>query len=183
LFKLLQRGGRISDVVNLRRGLSFLQLNKKTTAANGTVEVDSNSIIKFFKGEGDPHTLSQRASFKALMGDKEYDAIVQNIVEPMQRARNYQLGLASGRSSSMPHVYGRAGVGGPVKVVGTAQQVKDLIIKGHYNTLYLLYVNERFSHLWKGVMRGSSSLGDQPVLATALRIAQDQDNKEQQKAP
>jgi hypothetical protein len=179
----LQRSGRISDVVNIRRGLSFLQLNKKTTAANGTVEVDSNSIIKFFKGEGDPHTLSQRASFKALMGDKEYDAIVQNIVEPMQRARNYQLGLAYGRSSSMPHVYGRAGVGGPVKVVGTAQQVKDLIIKGHYNTLYLLYVNERFSHLWKGVMRGSSSLGDQPVLATALRIAQDQDNKEQQKAP
>jgi hypothetical protein len=178
----MQAAGRGGDLENLRKGLSYGVMGKRKTLADGSTILDNNAITDFFFKKGDMKADLQRDVFRRIVGKEAYENMEKNIARPLQRVGEIQRGLDYEVGGGAPKFYfrGKPPEGSPLKaaVVGTLQSVVGLIDAGRYNTLYTLYVNPNTAPMWASAMRAGGDLSRQPVLATAIRLAQEQDDKD-----
>jgi hypothetical protein len=181
----LEGAGRGADLDNLRKGLIYGVINKRKTLADGLEVVDTNAITEFFF-KSDPKLNIEREVFRRVVGNQAYLNIKDSIAVPLrkvgivQRSLNYEPGMR------MPVLVTRIRPSdGPISatIVGTYNNVAELINAGRYNTLYALYINPRTAPMWAATMRAGGDLSKQPVLATAIRLAEEQDRKDSQDAP
>jgi hypothetical protein len=178
----MEAAGRGADVENLRRGLAYGIMNRRRTLPDGRVILDANAISEFFDPRISEYA-NQRAVFKSLMGKDRYETMEKRFIEPLRRVAEVRRGLGATTSGvATPTFVTRIKPPDdlPIKgtVVGTPRILTDLIDAARYNTLYTLYVNPNTAPMWASAMRAGGDLSRQPVLATAIRLAQEQDDKD-----
>jgi hypothetical protein len=178
----MEAAGRGGDVENLRRGLAYGVMNRRRTLPDGRVILDANAIAEFFDPRISEYS-NQRAVFKSLMGKDRYETMERDFVRPLMRVAGVRRGLgaqASGVATPTFVTRIKPPEDLPIKgtLVGTPRILTDLLDAGRYNTLYTLYVNPNTAPMWASAMRTGGDLSRQPVLATAIRLAQEQDDKD-----
>lgn len=179
--------GRGADLDNLRRGLAYGIMGKRTTDAGGRQMLDNRKIAEFFFKKGDTRLDGQREVFKRLMGETAYKNMEQNFARPLQRIGEVRETMQYQPGTALPTLVGRLRPpnDSPVKatLVGTTSMIRGLIDAGRYNTLYALYVNPTTAPMWSAAIKTGGELSKQPVLATAIRLAEEQDRKDAENAP
>lgn len=182
----MENAGRGADLDNLRKGLAYGVMNKRTTDASGRQDLDNMGIGDFFF-RTDPKLDNQRAVFRSVMGEKAYLNMKQNFARPLQQVGGVRAGMTYEPGSSLPTLVGRLRPPDESVVkatlVGTTRMIGNLVDAGRYNTLYYLYINPTTAPMWASVMKAGGDISTQPVLATAIRLAEEQDRKDSQDAP
>ena len=185
----LEDAGKGGDLHNLRKGLSYSVFAKKKRNPDGEMVIDTEGIIDFFTPKGNAALDNQREAFRAVVGDRVYNSMVRNIVDPLRRIQGTRIAASQHISVKLPAATLRTNQFGQqesslprMAIVGTFSELKSLLDSGRYYTLYQLYANPRFADEWSMVMRGASTLEEQPVLATAIRLAQLEDEEAQRPA-
>lgn len=178
----MQNAGKTGDLENLRRGLSYSVMNRFRQTTDGRSVLDENAINKFFFGK-DGADKVRRDTFKRLVGDSHYSSMETNFAKPLSRVADTRrsLGVEQGEGS-LGFLYLRqrtpATGGFQGAFVGGVRQITDFIDNRRYNLLYTLYMDPRTAPQWAKVVQGTSDLANQPVLATAVRLANEKDQEE-----
>lgn len=178
----MQNAGKTGDLENLRRGLSYSVMNRFRQTTDGRNVLDENAINKFFFGK-DGADKVRRDTFRRLVGDKHYSSMETNFAKPLSRVADTRrsLGVEQGEGS-LGFLYLRqrtpATGGFQGAFVGGVRQITDFIDNRRYNLLYTLYMDPRTAPQWAKVVQGTSNLANQPVLATAVRLANEKDEEE-----
>lgn len=177
----MEQAGRGADLDNLRRGLVYGVMNKRYTNQYGQQVLDTRGIIDFFDSS-DPLIKSQREVFRRIMGKDAYENLEKDFLKPLQSIGQVRSTMGAQKELNMPTLVGRVRPPdeSPVKatVVGTLRDLISLINAGRYNTLYTLYVNPNTAPMWSAAMKTGGDLSKQPVLVTAIRLAEEQDRKD-----
>lgn len=182
----MNKAGKGSDLENIRKGLAYGALNKRKTLQDGSSVIDHNAITDLFFKTGDPKLDNTRSVFRNIVGDEAYQAMRDNIAKPLQAIGEQRRKLAYTPGISMPSLVARQPLnqaGLKASVVGTTTGLMDLIRSARYNTLYTLYINPRTSKMYADVVKGTKPLGSQPVLATAIKLAAQEDAAAQAEQP
>lgn len=177
----MEQAGRGADLENLRRGLMYGVMNKHTTNQYGQQVLDTRGIINFFDSP-DAVIKSQREVFQRIIGTDAYNNIENNFLKPLRRIGQVQATMDYTAGGSLPTLVTRARPpdGNLVKatMVVTTNTIVDLLNAARYNTLYALYVSPTTAPMWNAAMRSGGDLAKQPVLVTAIRLAEEQDRKD-----
>jgi hypothetical protein len=183
----MELSGRGADLQNLRKGLLYGLLNKRNTMPDGTQVLDMNGIVNFFT-KSDPKLDIQRKAFRAIVGDDAYNEAMKNVVGPLQRIQSTRQVLIKDEGGFYaPNllVRGKPRTQGPISttVIGSANDITSLIQNFRYSLLYTLYVNPATSRLWLALTRSGKPLASQPALATAIKLAEQEDMDSRQRNP
>ena len=177
--------GKQEDLSNIKKNLLYQIMGQQTTDVTGRQSVNVSGISDFFFETGNPRLDNQRDVFRRIVGDDEYKNIKNNVVTPLRKIGDVQKGLNQAEQSSLPQARGRVGGNAGVTNISlliTPNFVKQLIDEKRYNLLYTLYVNPDTARMYRDMTRAGRDISSQPVLITAVRLAEERDRNDAEMA-
>jgi hypothetical protein len=186
----MEKAGRGTDVTKIRTAATATVMRAFAPATDGPPRLNLEKIKEFFYGQNEGEKKASETLRKILNSDggNAYENLVGRFASPIRDILSTR-SLIQGGSVSDPTVFlnsvkARVQAAPGITAYTGIPQLLGMIESGRYNVLHTLYVNPRFAPKFSAAgYNVDKFVASNPVNATALKLAQDEDAAAKPAAP